>query len=142
MSANTKKSTKNNGLTMEGFCEVATSITVSVDGQYENSEPRQFSTGSWGWNVSKKQTLKAGSPIRVIIAGQEHAGMWRQFSSRKWGWNVSAKANLKFGDTIVACQIGVNVIAIGSDSGEPAKGSDCLCQVGVNVIVIGSKEWA
>jgi hypothetical protein len=38
-------------------------VTVVVDGKEFRSQPKQFSTGSMGWNISEKVTIKVGDEL-------------------------------------------------------------------------------
>jgi len=51
------------------FKENAKPIEVIIDGQKMIAEAREFSTGSLGWNISKKMTLMVGDTQATVQVG-------------------------------------------------------------------------
>jgi hypothetical protein len=53
-------------VTRQQFKDNAKPIEVVIDGQKMIAEPREFSTGSLGWNINGKITLMVGE-VRVSV---------------------------------------------------------------------------
>ena len=50
------------------FKEKAKAVEVVIDGTKFIAEPREFSTGSLGWNINGKMTIKIGdTPVTVQV---------------------------------------------------------------------------
>ncbi len=56
-------------VTRQQFKENAKPIEVIIDGQKMIAEAREFSTGSLGWNISKKMTLRVGDTEAMVQVG-------------------------------------------------------------------------
>jgi hypothetical protein len=52
-------------MTKAEFASKAKSLPITIDGQAQPAEVKQFSTGSVGWNVNGKVTVMVdGQPVR------------------------------------------------------------------------------
>jgi hypothetical protein len=56
-------------VTREQFKQNAKPIEVIIDGQKMIAEAREFSTGSLGWNISKKMTIMVGDIQTTVQIG-------------------------------------------------------------------------
>jgi hypothetical protein len=55
-------------VTREEFKAKAKSVSVSVEGVPLTAEPKEFSTGSFGWYLSGKATIVVdGKPVQVQV---------------------------------------------------------------------------
>ena len=55
-------------ITRKDFDEKAKAVEVVIDGSKMMAAPRQFSTGSMGWNISNKMTIMIGdTPVTVQV---------------------------------------------------------------------------
>jgi hypothetical protein len=55
-------------VTRAEFTEKAKSVEVVIDGTKMIAAPREFSTGSLGWNISNKMTIQIGDkPVTVQV---------------------------------------------------------------------------
>ena len=55
-------------ITRAQFKQNAKPIEVVIDGQKSTADPREFSTGSLGWNISNKITIKVGdTDVKVMV---------------------------------------------------------------------------
>lgn len=54
--------------TKKEFMEKATPVKVEVGGNAMNADPRDFSTGSFGWYINGKTTIVVdGKPVQVQV---------------------------------------------------------------------------
>lgn len=53
-------------VTRKQFAENAGSVTVTIDGETFEVDPKEFSTGSLGWNLNAKITLEIDG-VRVPV---------------------------------------------------------------------------
>jgi hypothetical protein len=75
----------------------------------------QLATAKKTCVLSLEEFTKDARPITVVIDGKELSSTVKApFSSGSFGWNVSGKVPVTVGDRTIMCQVGVNVIAIGS----------------------------
>jgi hypothetical protein len=51
------------------FMEKAKPVEITIDGQKRNALPREFSTGSLGWNVNDKITMQIGDKTVTVQVG-------------------------------------------------------------------------
>src|SRR4051812_23796983 len=51
------------------FLEKAKALSISIDGQAMQAPPREFSTGSLGWNLNSKQTMDIGGQQIMVQIG-------------------------------------------------------------------------
>ena len=56
-------------VTREQFKQTAKPIEVVIDGTKMIAAPREFSTGSLGWNISNKMTLMIGDAAVTVQVG-------------------------------------------------------------------------
>ena len=56
-------------VTRQQFKQTAKAIEVVIDGQKMIAEPREFSTGSLGWNINGKITLQVGETRVTVQVG-------------------------------------------------------------------------
>jgi hypothetical protein len=55
-------------ISREQFREEAKSIVITIDGKSYTAEPREFATGSLGWNLNDKMTVEIdGVPCKVQV---------------------------------------------------------------------------
>ena len=56
-------------ITRDQFGEQAKGITVVIDGRTMTADPKEFSTGSMGWNINDKADVRLadGTSVRVQI---------------------------------------------------------------------------
>lgn len=51
------------------FRAAARALTITIDGRSYTADPREFSTGSLGWNVNGKMTLDVGGKLVTVQIG-------------------------------------------------------------------------
>jgi hypothetical protein len=56
-------------LTREEFREKAQPLSITIDGQQMTAPPREFSTGSLGWNLNSKQQMMIGGVSVTVQIG-------------------------------------------------------------------------
>lgn len=115
------------------------SITVNVNnsgtvvGDY-----RTFSTGSKGWYANGKVAIAIGAsrqPLNVLVDGQVILAQPRPMSDKgNFGWYASGKVTIDGQKS----QVGINITACKCEGVEPLN-TTVTCQVGGNIIIIGSK---
>lgn len=62
------KATKPPVITRKAFLAAAKALTVTIDGFPMGAEVKEFSTGSYGWNINAKASIKVGDqavPVQV-----------------------------------------------------------------------------
>ncbi|MBM3993589.1 MAG: hypothetical protein FJ303_05475 [Planctomycetes bacterium] len=56
-------------ITRAEFMKDAKPVEVVINGQTMTAEPREFSTGSLGWNINNKMTIKIGDKSVTVQVG-------------------------------------------------------------------------
>lgn len=51
------------------FLEKAKALSITIDGAPMQAPPREFSTGSLGWNLNSKQTMEIGGQQVMVQIG-------------------------------------------------------------------------
>lgn len=56
-------------ITREHFRTAAKPVTVVINGKEQLAMPKEFSTGSLGWNLNEKTQIEVGGEIVVVQVG-------------------------------------------------------------------------
>jgi hypothetical protein len=56
-------------ITREHFRTTAKPVTVAINGKEQLAMPKEFSTGSLGWNLNEKAQIEVGGEIVVVQVG-------------------------------------------------------------------------
>lgn len=56
-------------ITRKKFLETAKPLSVIIDGMPMGAEVKDFSTGSYGWNINGKTTIKVGDEVVNVQVG-------------------------------------------------------------------------
>lgn len=121
-------------------------LFVTIAGQSIIANPKTFSTGSIGYNMTGKISLEIPSdgnlrPLPVTIAGQSIIAMPKTFSTGSVGYNLTGKITIELPDgTPGRLQCTGNFIIVGSKNGLPEGGSIKQLQCNGNFILVGSKS--
>ncbi len=112
-----------------GDCQVATQVSLNLTAVGSKDLPAEkdlccnHTTGQYRDDISAADDLpskdyfaKHAKPVHVTIGTQLLAAYPKRFASGKVGWYAGGKMHLSVNGTLVAFQLGVNLVAIGSDS--------------------------
>ena len=64
--------------------------------------------------ISRSEFLAQAKGVEVVINGQPTLAGVKEFSTGSFGWHFGDKVTIKVGDTLVKCQVGLTLTAIGS----------------------------
>jgi len=120
-----------------GDCQVATQVGINLiavgskDLASEAGLEERFPTGQYRDDISAADNLpskdyfaKHAPRVHITIGTTLMAAYSREFKSGKVGWYASGKLSLSVNGTLVTFQVGINLVAIGSNG---------LSQVGIPI---------
>jgi hypothetical protein len=61
---------------------------------------------------------EAAEPLKVMIGDQTLLAEPKNFKTGSFGFFITAKVSVLVGDTLVPCQVGCNIIVVGSKPAE------------------------
>lgn len=64
--------------------------------------------------VTRAEFLEGAKPLDVVINGQPYAAVVKEFKTGSFGFYLGDKVKVKIGNELVTCQMGLNIIAVGS----------------------------
>ncbi len=64
--------------------------------------------------LTKEEFLEAAKALNVTLDGQRLTAGVKEFSTGSFGWNLSGKVTIEVGEESVVCQVGLNIIVVGS----------------------------
>lgn len=68
--------------------------------------------------VTRTQFQKEAKPLEVVINGQSFTAMPRVFKTKSFGYHLNPKIMVKVGETLLECQVGLNITGIHSKQAE------------------------
>lgn len=133
------------------FHASAPALTVAIGDRTWTAQPREFKTGSLGWNVGDKVPLiptgtayrdfvAKARQLRITIGDRTVVADPRTFSTGTLGWYANDKITVLVDGIPVRVQVGIGLYVVGSKEQGGADILDLRVQVGVNLTVVGSKD--
>ena len=136
------------------FVSAAGALLCKLNDTVVVGTPKQFSTGSIGWNfngkvesfkafdlsVTKDEFVGRAGALLLHVNGSTVVGTPKQFSTGSVGWNFNGKVEVHKGEETYTVQVSGNAIVVKSKESSTIE-SVVKLQVSGNAVVVGSKEW-